>query len=440
MLNFVVDRGKAIREKVTPLHQWSTPLQAVLDQPPSALPWRLAVGGLGFAIAFSSWAWLGRINEVAQAQGRLVPQGEPYKIHSIESGKIAQLFVKEGQTVKVGQVLAKLDTTLAETEVTRLEKRLSDSQTELRQMQGLLERSQLEAAARRIVAQSAVRVQEVELAQAQSAVETTQTMLENLRDDASEQVNRLDRLKPLQQEGAIAVEQVFQVEQAVRDRTRTIIESEGNLQKSQSEVQRLSEMIAQQDAEAKRIEQESLQQIQNIQLRITELNANINETEALLANARVKQNQGFLYAPVNGVVSNLNVSNVGEVIQAGQTIAEILPASKPLILSTIVQNQEAGLIKSGMTVQVKFDAYPYQDYGTVSGKVISISPDSQPHPQLGQVYRAQIKLDQNYVTKDRQKIFFKPGQTAIAEIVTRDRRIADVLFDPIKQLQNNINL
>jgi HlyD family secretion protein len=71
---------------------------------------------------------------------------------------------------------------------------------------------------------------------------------------------------------------------------------------------------------------------------------------------------------------------------------------------------------------------------------MSISPDSQTDPQLGQVYRARVKLDRNYVTKEGQKVFFKAGQTANAEIVTRDRRIVDVLLDPIKQIQNDVNL
>jgi hemolysin D len=444
MLDFALDRNKTADEKVTPIHpsthQWSTPLQTVLDQPPSTLPSQLAVGGLAFTVAFSSWAWLGRVNEVSHAQGKLVPEGNPYKVHSVESGKVSQLMVKEGQTVKTGQVLAKLDTTLAEKEVEQLEKRLSDSQAELSKMESMLELSQLEAQSRQEMARSALRAQEVELAQAQDTIGINQALLADFKTDVSEQMKRLNRLKPLRRSGAIAAEQVFMVEQAVRERNRALLESQGNLQKAHSETQRLTELIIQQKADAQRIAQESQQQIQNIQLKIAGLNANINEAKISLERARAKLNQGYVHASADGVVSNLGVNNIGEVIQPGHAIAEILPADKPLILSTVVPAQEAGLIKSGMRVQIKLDAYPHQDYGVITGRVMSISPDSQTDPQLGQVYRARVKLDRNYVTKDGQKVFFKAGQTANAEIVTRDRRIVDVLLDPIKQIQNDVNL
>ena len=78
---------------------WSTSLQTVLDQPPSTLPRQLILGGLAFCVAFGAWATFGRIDEVGHARGQLVPKGEVYKIHPIESGKIARIRVKEGQSV-----------------------------------------------------------------------------------------------------------------------------------------------------------------------------------------------------------------------------------------------------------------------------------------------------------------------------------------------------
>lgn len=86
-------------------------------------------------------------------------------------------------------------------------------------------------------------------------------------------------------------------------------------------------------------------------------------------------------------------------------------------------------------MQVKFDAYPYQDYGIVPGKVLSISPDAKPDEQLGPVYQVEVALDRDYVTTKDQNIKFKAGQTAAADIIIRRRRIVDILLDPIRQLQ-----
>jgi HlyD family secretion protein len=134
-------------------------------------------------------------------------------------------------------------------------------------------------------------------------------------------------------------------------------------------------------------------------------------------------------------VSSLNVSHAGEVVQPGQTLAEISPQDTPLVLSAILPNREAGFVKTGMPVQVKLDAYPYQDYGIVPGKVTSISPDAKPDQQLGPVYQVKVSLDRNSVTSEHGSIRFKAGQTASADIIIRRRRIADILLDPIRQFQ-----
>jgi HlyD family secretion protein len=122
-------------------------------------------------------------------------------------------------------------------------------------------------------------------------------------------------------------------------------------------------------------------------------------------------------------------------------IAEIAAQDSPLVLRAILPNQEAGFVKSGMPAQVKFDAYPYQDYGMIPGTVTAISPDTKPDEQLGEIYQVEIKLERSYVLANQQKIQFKPGQTATAEIVIRNKRIIDILLDPIRQLQKGgINL
>lgn len=87
----------------------------------------------------------------------------------------------------------------------------------------------------------------------------------------------------------------------------------------------------------------------------------------------------------------MNVFNVGEVIQPGQTVAEITPKNAPLILTASLPNDKAGFVKTGMSVKVKFDAYPYQNYGVFEGTVRSISPDTKVDQAVG-VYKLEIVL------------------------------------------------
>ncbi len=423
-----------------PASDWSLALQTVLDQPPSTLPNRLAWGSLLFACCFAGWAWFGQVNEVARAQGKLIPQGEVYKIHPTDLGKVSQVLVKEGQAVKAGDLIATLDPAIANNEVERLKQDLVGYQAQLIQTQLLFAQAQLQAETRRAIGSAATQAQVGAVTQAAANVGTTQALLAQLQVDKVAQLERLERLQPLATAGAIAQEQVFQVEQSLRDRQRTIIEHEGTLAHTNAEIQRLQAEVGQKQAEEKDFGVAAEQQIQQMGLKVTELQSKISETQLLIASAQVKLQQFSLYAPVDGVVSTLNLHNVGEVVQPGQPIAEITPTNQPLVLVATLPNQEAGFVKPGLPVQVKLDAYPFQDYGMVSAKVITISPDAKFDQQLGQVYRVEVQLDRHYIVKENQKIPFKAGQTATAEIVTRQRRIADLLFDPLKKMQNGMTL
>lgn len=81
---------------------WSSSLQSLLDQPPAEMPLRIIVGGMVFLLAFLGWAWLGKIEDIGTAKGKLVPKGETYKVESIAIGKVSRIAVKEGEIVTAG--------------------------------------------------------------------------------------------------------------------------------------------------------------------------------------------------------------------------------------------------------------------------------------------------------------------------------------------------
>ena len=532
-------------------HDWSPALQSLLDQPPATLPLRILLGGMAFCTAFGVWANVGQIEEVGHARGQLVPQGEPYKINPVVSGKIARIAVKEGETVKAGQVLLELDNQIATNEIERLEKEQASYQTQLSQTQALIEQTRLEAqthnaialakenATKAIVQQANARVQGVQktIAQAQEKVATTeqllaqmqaeanaykarrdnlqplaarsrellarlqadadasklrqeqlqplprmtQELIEKLRVDAEAAKARIERLRPLVEQGALprerladleqtwrdrqraiteaqlahesrTKEQLFQAEQALRDRDRAITQTEGELKQANKELERLQAELKQAQAELSRLQAENnqnqaeaeaiqvqnRQKIQQLEVQKTQVKAQADQTEKQLKRAKTELKQLVFTAPVDGVVLSLNVRNPGEVLQPGQIVAELAPQEAPLVLMAKLPNQEAGFIKTGQEVKVKLDSYPFQEYGIVSGKVVSISPDSKPDQLLGAVYLLQIALDRhNVTTAEAQKIPFKPGQTATADIIIRRRRIVDILLDPIKQMQKS---
>lgn len=101
-------------------------------------------------------------------------------------------------------------------------------------------------------------------------------------------------------------------------------------------------------------------------------------------------------------------------------------------------SQESGFLRVGMPVKLKFDAYPFQDYGVVAGHLRWISPDSKVvETAQGNVetFELEIALDQLYIQTQNKRVALTPGQTATAEVIVRQRRIIDFILDPFKKLQ-----
>jgi len=470
---------------------WSSSLQTVLDQPPPTLPLKMLMGGVVFCLAFGYWTtW--PIDEVGHARGVLVPKGEVYKIDPEEMGKVANVAVKEGDEVKAGQVLVELDTKIATTEVERLQQMLVALNTEYNQKQVLKERTRAEAATQIVIANQEIQAQRAAIAQAEANSATTRALLtqqqrelaayqarreslkpmagnmQELRQKLQEAVKfqrkQIEDLRPLAEQGAIPKKYMWDQEQLLRDRESALIrsqfeedssikqrlfeadqsmlQSQSNLTKNQGQIaqnlqqiNQLQAVLAQKQAEERRTQIQAQQQIQQLEVDTTQLQAKMTESQNLLKGATEKLKQRFLTAPIDGVVSSINIHNAGEVVQPGNTVAEIIPQDAPMVLSAVLPNSEAGFVKTGMQVQVKLDAYPYQNYGIVSGKVTSISPDAKRDEKLGAVYKVEVTLDRNSITANNKTVLFKPGQTGTAEIITRQRRIADILLDPFKQMQ-----
>ncbi|MGF1521513.1 MAG: HlyD family type I secretion periplasmic adaptor subunit [Leptolyngbyaceae cyanobacterium] len=421
------------RHPTTP--HWSPAVQSTLDQPPASFPRRLILGGLCFISLAMVWAYIGQVEEIGHAKGQLIPKGEVFKVHPTTMGRVAVLTIDEGQPIEAGQIIAELETTFEANEIERLEDALTADQIQLAQRETLLERIELEERTNAEIAAANIRAHEAAIAQAEAHIRVSRQLHSQLQHDVAASEIRVERIKPSVEQGGISQEYFFSAEQTLRDRQQNLTQQQGEIERSTTEITQLQAELDQKRAEADKVQHEIQQQAQRLAVEITELEADITEKERLLARAEAELAQRFLYAPVDGTISSISVNNVGEVVQPGQTIAEIAPEGAPLVLSAFLPDKEAGFVEIGMPVQVKFDAYPFQDYGIISGQVTSIASDAIVDEKLGTVYRLEVTLERSHVEDDGKTIPFKAGQTADADIVIRKRRVIDILLDPIRKLK-----
>jgi hemolysin D len=433
--------AKTYRTIAAPPRPWSHGLQDVLDQPAPSLPFKLMLSGMLFFGLFGAWAWTSQVDDVAVARGKLIPQTEARKVQHGDAGKVIELMIKEGDRVKKGQVIIELDREPAQKEIDRLKTVLTANQTELLQTQGMLDRIKLQAKTKTKIAGTEVDSQRVSIDQNQLAIDNQRRIISQLRETEVDRQDRLTRFDHLEKEGAISKEQVLAARDTLRETQRSMMEIQGTIDRNLSEIDRLKSGMTQKRAEVDQTSLDGQAQEQQLQIRTGELQAKINETNVLIAKAQGDLTRRYVRASETGEVLSLNVRQTGQVIQPGEVLAEIAPEGKPLILSTVLPARDAGFIKDNMPVKVKLDAFAYQDYGIVAGRVRSIAKDSKAMEQIGQTYRVDIEIDQQSIKAKGETFKFKPGQEGQAEIITRKRRMIEILFDPLRQMKSdNVNL
>ena len=109
----------------------------------------------------------------------------------------------------------------------------------------------------------------------------------------------------------------------------------------------------------------------------------------------------------------------------------IVPNDTPLIVEASLLNKDVGFVEVGQEASVKIDTFPFQKYGTVKGKIESISPDAFEDEKLGTVYKMKVSLEKQSMMVNGKNVHIVPGMTVSAEIKTGERRIIEFFLEPI---------
>ena len=154
-----------------------------------------------------------------------------------------------------------------------------------------------------------------------------------------------------------------------------------------------------------------------------------------LAGAESNLRQTLIVAPVAGVITSLSVRGAGSVLQAGQDLAAIAPAGARLVVEAQVMNKDIALIEQGLPVKLKFDAFPFQDYGVMDGKVVTVALDAQAEQKSS--YKVMIAPAQTSINAYNKTIPLRPGLTLTAELVTERKSVLNLLLEPFRKLRGS---
>ena len=147
-----------------------------------------------------------------------------------------------------------------------------------------------------------------------------------------------------------------------------------------------------------------------------------------------EESQKTIRAQSAGIISELYFKNTGVYVRESDLLCTMVPADSPMSMDIKIANRDIGFIEKNMTVKYKFDAFPYQDYGMLLGKVSAIPTSAVEEQNLGFIYIVQATLDKAYFEIKGKKYPIKVGMTARAEVVTERKNLFSLLFKSAKKL------
>ena len=380
---------------------------------------------LGSAIA---WGALTKADLVVRASGRVRPVDTPTKIFTAISsrleGRVVEVHAEEGQQVGKGEMLIRLDTGALDNEIAKHRRTIEAADEELeklRQTDALLGK-QYQAAAHKAKA---------ELAQAgESLRREHERQASQIRQAKSELMTARDgyaRLRKAWEQRATTDAEVVEAHTKVRQAEENLRRSQIPLDKTQLRIlQSALELVAREFA-VKRAELETRQV------------AKLGEAEAArkeLANLELELDKAVLRAPIDGIITQGQIK-AGDVLEAGKPVLEIA-TQRGFRFEVPVASEDVGELRPGMPVKIKFDAYDYQKYGTLDGRVCFIAPDSRiSEPAKGDAaiaaYLVKIELATDELGRGELRGRVKLGMAGVAEIVTARESLLSIFVRKIRR-------
>ena len=433
---------------------FSPSLLRIQSQPPA--PFARAMLHLLLILLFALilWAAFGKLDVVATAEGKLIPQTYLKIVQPFEQGMVREILVSEGEQVKAGQILMRLDTTLSDADgkainadylgkqitLRRIDAELADQEfkREADDPEDLYNEALAQYRANRLAYQSA-------LAEEHSIHDKAQSDLAAAQQARTKLTQVLPHYREQAQAYADLAKDGYVSKLAATDKEREHIEKEQDL-KTQNHI--ISSAQATLTSSSRKLEQISADYRQRLQAERADNSDKLDKTQAEVTKQQYRNGLLELKAPQDGIIKDLATHTIGTVISPGTILMTLVPKDEILRAEVWVSNEDVGFIHLGEPTKIKFASYQFQKYGMVDGKVAHLSADATDNTQQGAgqsspppsakspngqpfSYRALVDLKAQELLVDGIKHTLSPGMQVTAEIHLGTRTILEYLLSPV---------
>jgi len=395
--------------------------------------------------SLTAWSYFATLDEVAVANGEVVPQGKVKTVQHLEGGIVQEIFVADGDTVKEGDPLVQLDLASGGTNLDELQVRLDSELLVRARLVAEAEGGEIafpqDVAGRRptlVAAQrQAFEARRRELASTldvmREQVKQKQLETEELsakRTAVSRNFNlakeRLKMSKSLLAEGLTAKMEHLELEAEVENLDGEMRSLEPSIPKAKAAVQEARQRLRESEIRFRREAQDELGKVEQ----------NVARIQELLLEAQEQGSRAEIKSPIDGVVKNMLYNTIGGVVRPGEPILEIVPTADNLVVDAKLNPTERGFIRAGQKAVVKISTYDFARYGGLDGEVVRVSPDTSTDENGAPFFKVVVRTDRNYLGRDENDLPITPGMQATVDIHTGQKSVLDYLVRPVLKLRH----
>lgn len=447
----------------------------ILETPPSPVRMGLILLIAGLAVAALALSYVGKLDVVAIAQGKIQPMGRVKVVQSLETGRVRTLHAENGGHVRAGDVLVELDPTEIAAEEAGLAAALASSQAEIirRRAAILIVRGAPKAKVYTSPplewdegVPNAIRIREDrvltgDLSQLTASISSLEAQARQrtaerarLIGTIAAQKNLIATLQERVTMRATLVERSSGTKSGLIDATETLQHQQGALA---TQVGQFAEAEAALDVVAHEIVKARETFVADNTQKLAEAERNADDVAQRLVRVRARLDHMTLKSPLNGTVQGLTLTTVGQVATVGEEIMRIVPGGSVLEIEAYLPNRDIGFVRAGQEATIKVESLPFTRYGTVQGTVVRVASDAIPEPDAqmiegngakaqrstftGSAQRTQnlvfpvtLRPSATSITADGVEVPLSPGMAVSVEIKTGQRRILEYVFSPLVEV------
>ncbi len=424
-------------------------LLAIQERPPERLPRAILASVVALVAILLAWAAFAKLDIVASADGRLVPASFTKVVQPSEAGVVSEILVKDGDAVRLGQVLLRMDARLSTADTQALGTDVALRRLTLQRIDAELGGSSVRSAAlgdradlyiqvdnqfkaRREAYEDALAQETEALNKARGELAAAQQVLHKLAQTAPVYRQSAEAYRKLVAEGFVG-------EIAAAEKLREAVEKEQDLKTQAATVGSLEAAIAQGEKRIAAVRSQYRSQLEDLRV---ETLAILNRSAQEFEKSNVRAGMLEVRSPADGIVKDLAVMARGAVVAAGAPLLNVVPVGESLQAEVLLKNEDVGFVGTGQAARIKVAAYPFQKYGMLEGSVSLVSADAADPRQVppGQApqltYRALLKLDAAalHSAATGEALPLTPGMLVTAEIHQGRRTVLEYLLSPVRKV------